>query len=79
VGETLIRLLEETRTPGICRGCDARLDWYQTLNDKAMPMNAGAVPRKSEHDDQRRTVAYFSADDSHWNSCPEMQRFKRRR
>jgi hypothetical protein len=75
MSETLIRLLEGTKKPGRCRGCEASIDWYDTLAGKHMPMNAGAVPRKSEQDDQWRVVAYFASSDSHWATCPERQQF----
>lgn len=68
--ETLIRLYEDSRSPGQCRGCGARIEWYETLKSARMPMNAGAVPRKSEKDpDTWRVIAFFAAADSHWASC----------
>lgn len=77
---TLIRLYEDSRSSGTCRGCNAPLDWYDTLSGKHMPMNAGAVPRKSETDPATwRVIAHFSAADAHWNSCPERAQFGRRR
>lgn len=80
MSETLIRLFEDPHNSGECRGCQARIDWFETLSGKRMPMNAGAVPRKSENDPAtNRVVAFFSAADSHWNTCPERQQFGRKR
>lgn len=79
MADTLIRLYEDTRMPGACRSCQAPLDWYRTLTDKAMPMNRGAVPRKSENDqDTKRVVAFFAASDSHWATCPDAAKFGRK-
>ena len=76
MAEILIRLLEDSRTSGVCRGCHAPLDWYETLQGRKMPMNHGAVPRKSEKDpDTWRVIAYFSADDSHFTTCPDSASF----
>lgn len=78
---SLIRLYEDTKKPGICSAgsCRAHLDWYRTLNDKGMPMNRGAVPVKSENESEtRRVIAFFSSDDTHWNTCPARQHFGRR-
>jgi len=45
--------------------CRAPIDWYRTLNDTGMPMNRGAVPRKSENDpDTKRVIAFFAASDT---------------
>ena len=74
--ETLIRLFEDSKQGGTCRGCGAAIDWYETLNGKRMPMNAGSVPRKSEtHPETRRVVAFFASSESHWSTCPDAQNF----
>lgn len=76
--ETLIRLFEDSKSPGTCRGCSAAIEWYETLTGKRMCMNAGAVPRKSETDPSTwRVIAFFSSADSHWNTCPKQQDFRR--
>lgn len=72
-----VRLYEDSKGSGVCRGCDAPLDWYDTLKGKKMPMNAGATPLKSENEPGTgRVIAYFAADDAHWDSCPARDRFK---
>jgi hypothetical protein len=72
-----IRLYEDSRAEGVCRGCHARLDWYATLTGKHMPMNAGAVPVRSEREQTTdRVIAYFAADDSHWVTCPSREAFR---
>jgi len=79
MADTLIRLYEDTQKPGTCRGCAAPIDWYRTLNDKAMPMNRGAVPRKSENEPAtKRVAAYFASSDSHWATCPDAAKFGRK-
>lgn len=78
--ETLIRLYEGSRGRTQCRGCGADIEFYETLSKRSMPLNAGAVPRKSERDPGTgRVIAYFAAEDTHWNSCPDAERFGRRR
>lgn len=81
VTEQLIRLYEDSRSPAICRGCDAPIDFFETFPKRAnMPMNRGAVPRKSENDpDTRRVVAFYAASDAHWASCPAAERFGSRK
>jgi hypothetical protein len=78
VSEQLIRLFEDSKAPGVCRGCEAAIEWYETLRSRRMPMNAGAVPRRSENDaDSGRVVAFFAAADAHWATCPQQELFKR--
>lgn len=77
--ETLIRLYEDSKQRAQCRGCSADIEWFETLSARRMPMNAGAVPRKSEsHPETRRVVAFYSASDSHWSSCPDAAKFSSR-
>lgn len=78
MAETLVRLFEDSVRSGLCGGCRAAIDWYETLNHRNMPMNAGAVPRKSEKDpDTWRVIAFFSSDDTHWATCPARAQFRR--
>ena len=79
--ETLIRLLENARPQRAqCRACAADIEWFETLNGKKMPMNAGAVPRKSQnHPETGRVIAFYSSADSHWNTCPDRQQFVKAR
>ena len=77
MADVLIRLLVKTRSTGyLCKGCGAAIDWYRTLADKAMPMNAGAKPTRL--DDAGR-VGFFAAGDAHWSRCPQAKRFARGR
>jgi hypothetical protein len=79
MAESLIRLFDDSQSKGICRGCGATITWFDTLNDRKMPMNAGAVARKSEADMAvGRVVVYFSVADSHWATCDQRAQFKRR-
>ena len=74
-----VRLYEGSKASGICRGCGAAMDWYDTLSGKKLPMNAGAVPLKSENErDTSRVVAWFDAADSHWNTCPTREQFRKK-
>jgi hypothetical protein len=76
MAEALIRLFEDSGQPGSCRGCEARIEWFETLTGRRMPMNAGAVPRKSETDpESRRVVAFYASEDSHFATCPERSQF----
>jgi hypothetical protein len=78
ITETLIRLYEDSRSPGRCRGCEAPIEWFDTLNGRKMPMAAGAVPRKSETEAAtQRVIAFFAAADAHWASCPARENFRR--
>lgn len=78
--EVLIRLFAATKQPGVCRGCSAPIDWYETLGGKRMPMNSGAIPRRSETNGSTPgVVGFFAASDSHWSTCPARDQFARRR
>lgn len=78
--DTLIRLYENPKPQRAqCRACAADIEWFDTLKGKKMPMNAGAVPRKSEHEPEtHRLIVFFAAEDAHWNSCPSAGEFHRR-
>ena len=77
--DTLIRLYEDSKQPARCRGCEADIEFFETLAGKRMPMNAGALPRKSEKDPVTgHVIAYYAAADSHWNTCPDRDQFSRR-
>jgi hypothetical protein len=75
----LIRLRVGTRRLGQCAAaiCRAPIDWYRTLEDRAMPMNRGAQAHRIEHtgDDD---IGYFDSGDTHWSTCPARKRFVRR-
>ena len=78
--EVLIRLFEGTKRSGTCRGCLAAVDWYETVAGKRMPMNGGAMPRRSETNvGTPGIVGFFAASDSHWSTYPAREQFKRRR
>lgn len=80
MAEILLRLYEDPKRGGTCTGCGAAIEWYETLKGKMMPMNAGAVPRKSEKDpDTGRVIAFFAAEDSHWATCPQSRQFHAKR
>lgn len=78
--DVLLRLFEDSRQPARCRGCESDIDWFETLASKRMPMNRGAVPRKSEnHAETRRVVAFYAASDSHWATCAARSQFAKGR
>jgi hypothetical protein len=77
--ETLIRLYEDPKSRAQCRGCSADIEWHETLTGRRMPMNAGAVPRKSDtHLDSRRVIGFYAASDAHWTTCPDAAQFGRK-
>lgn len=79
MNETLIRLYEDPEKPVVtsCRGCGAPIEWYETLKGKKMPMNAGAVPRKSEKDPATgRVIIFMASSESHWSTCEKRAQFK---
>jgi hypothetical protein len=79
--DTLIRLHEASKKPGICSAtsCRAALDWYRTLAGKSMPMNRGAVARDHVQGPDGGLVALFSSADAHWSTCPARKKFGKRR
>ena len=75
---TTIRLVLPMTNRGTCRSCGAAIDWHETLQGKAMPMNAGAVHLKTEGSGPNREVGLFDASESHWATCPAAASFRRR-
>jgi len=79
-GDSEIRLFVGTRKRGQCTSgaCLQAIDWYTTLNDRGMPMNAGAKPLRVEVDRATGyTIGIFSSRDSHWATCPARSQFSR--
>lgn len=63
---------------GQCKGCRKEIKWFTTLSGKHMPMDLNAEAQKVEHDPlMKRTILYFRASDSHWQTCPVRDQFKR--
>ena len=74
----LVGVFEDSKRTGSCNGptCGQPLDWYDTAKGKRMPMNAGAVPVRSENEpDTMRVIVFFDASDTHWATCPDRKRF----
>lgn len=80
--ENLIRVFALTgpASPAKCRGCGASIVWHETLTGKRMPINAGAVPRRTEREGEgkRRTILFLAAADAHWATCPKRAQFSKR-
>lgn len=78
--ETLIRVYASSGRVAQCRGCNADIVWMDTLLGRHMPMNASAVPRRSEpHPSTGRVIVFYAAADSHWATCPAREQFRRGR
>lgn len=75
--DQLVRVYDDTRGRGTCRGCGAPLVWFETVAGKRMPFDGEPVARKSEHDDSRRLVLFLSAEDTHFRSCPDAKTFRK--
>jgi hypothetical protein len=78
MAEILIRLFENSKRRGVCRGraCARPVDWFETTRGKWMPMDPNAVPRKSDTDRASgRVIGFYSADDSHWRTCVDASQF----
>lgn len=75
--DQLFRVYEDPADPGQCKDCGTDIVFRETLNGKRMPMQAGAVPVKSEKDPETgRVIAFFSGDDSHFSNCAEYAKRK---
>jgi hypothetical protein len=68
--DSVVRLIVRSRNPSECRGCLAPIDWFQTIAGKSMPMNAGAIPERTDGG-----IGFFHTSDSHWASCPQRSLF----
>lgn len=42
--ETLIRLYEDSRSGGVCRGCDATINWVKTIGEQWASYLAEVIP-----------------------------------
>lgn len=79
MAEKLVAVFADTFGSGRCRSCDAKIAWYTTTLGKAMPFDGEPVARKSEYSfDGTRLVLHLSAEDSHWTTCPDANKFKSR-
>jgi len=63
---------------GRCRGCDAPIVWFRTVNGKSMPMDADPMPRETHrHDDDGRLV-WDVVGIPHWATCSQVDKFRPR-
>ena len=78
-GEQLVRVWANSRGRGVCRSCGAALTWATTITGKRMPFDGDPVARQTSHDAATRDlVEHLSADDVHWRSCDNPDRFRTR-
>lgn len=77
--EQLVKVWAHSRGRGTCRSCGATLTWAETLTGKRMPFDGDPVARHTSHDPATRDlVEHLSADDVHWRTCDDPERFRRR-
>ena len=70
-------LLKVHHAVGVCRGCFAEIDWFETAGGRAMPMNPGAKPIASSGQG-KNTLGEFLSSDTHWATCPKAGQFHAR-
>lgn len=77
--DTTVRVWAATRRPGRCRGCGARLDWYDTMRGARIPIAGGALPARLEQIPAaapgRRVVYLFDRGEVHIATCARAERF----
>ena len=64
---------------GTCRACGARLEWVRTHADRLMPVDAPLVVEREYEGIDGRTVVMIEAARSHFATCADAARFRRRK
>lgn len=64
--------LKPTRRIVRCRGCNARIIWFATHNNRRMPVDADTVEPQDDTLDLNKHISHFS-------TCPNAGDFRRKR
>jgi hypothetical protein len=80
----LIRIYQDTRGLGECRSCHAAIVWAEVVESgKKMPFDPPLHPVKTEgnpiHGDRIIETIDSSISRSHFASCPDAGKFRKRR
>lgn len=74
-----IAVYADTRGPGTCRGCGARMTWAEVVaSGKRMCFTGDPVALRTEHGADHRLIEHLDFAENHWATCPEAPSFRRR-
>lgn len=76
-----ITVWNDTRGKAHCRGCGAPIEWAKVVaSGKKMCFNNAIVPLRTETDPHsRRVIVVADLATNHWATCPDRDRFRRKR
>lgn len=73
-----IEIYADTRGPGVCRGCGARIEWAEVVKSgKRMCFTGEIVALTTRRNDDKRLIETVDFDTNHWADCPKAKDFKR--
>lgn len=76
----LIEIWKDSLQDGLCRGCGARMTWGRTVkHDKRMPLTGRPQPLSEHVTHDGRAIQIFDSRDSHFATCPEADKFRKKR
>lgn len=80
---SLIDIYADSRGFGTCRSCGAKIEWARRVNgNKAMPWNGEIVAIRTKREEATNRVIETldsSVTISHFATCPDAEKFRRRR
>ena len=74
---TMLHVYDDTRGDGVCRSCHAPIFWFTLVSGKKHPFNTD-VYLMTRHGDDGRLFGTISAEDSHFESCPDSKNWSRK-
>lgn len=78
-GDPIVTVYTDTKGYALCSSCKAPIEWYETMNGKKMPVNRGAVYLRTGTDVVGDPTADIASSDTHWATCPDAAKWKRKK
>jgi hypothetical protein len=78
----IVRIYHDTRRPGVCRSCGARIEWADLLSGHQMPFDVPLAASSAQADlfGDERVIEQVdtSLSPSHFETCRDANRWRRR-
>jgi hypothetical protein len=76
---TAIGIYKDSKGPGICRSCKARIVWAETIQGKRMPFDSApsVVSVHETHTGRVVEMIDTSISKSHFATCPQAKAWRR--
>jgi hypothetical protein len=73
-----ITVYQDSRSPGRCRSCGARIEWARVVGtDKAIPLDAGGIVIQTQHSLIDGRVVEL-VDGTHFATCPDAKAWRKK-